>query len=83
RRNMAFMTMLMVPAAPTVYIFGEIAQSLNEKNITGWGMNSAEFGFVMSFAVCAAMMTLGLLIAVFFLPAQPERVEDEEVSTGR
>ncbi|MDA0833640.1 MAG: hypothetical protein O2955_19590 [Planctomycetota bacterium] len=74
RRNMAFMTMLMAPAAPIGFLFGDIAQTIREENITWGGMTSSEFGFVMSFAVCAGVMMLGLLIALIFLPSQPGKV---------
>ncbi len=81
RRNMAFMTMLMAPAAPIGYIFGEIAQTIREEQIPGWGgMSPDKFGFVMSFAVCAGVMILGLLIAVFCLPARPGAMAESSSS---
>lgn len=72
RRNMAFVTMLMVPAAPAGYLFGAISDYISENNITAFGVSSSKaFGFQVSFAVCAAMMICGIVIAVCLLPARP------------
>ncbi len=73
RRNMAFVTMLMAPAAPTGYLFGAISDYVREHNIIAFGViNSQAFGFQMSFAICAAMMLVGILIAICWLPARPK-----------
>ena len=73
RRNMAFATMLMAPAAPTGYLFGTISDYVREHNIISFGVtNSPAFGFQMSFAVCAAMMLVGILIVICWLPARPK-----------
>lgn len=70
RRNMAFVTMLMAPAAPTGYLFGAISDTIRENDIVMFGAsNSTAFGYQASFAACAAMMLLGLLVAIVFLPA--------------
>ncbi|MBP85954.1 MAG: hypothetical protein CMJ64_04425 [Planctomycetaceae bacterium] len=72
RRNMAFVTMLMAPAAPTGYLFGAISDYIRENNITAFGAaSSPAFGFQASFAVCAAMMICGVVIAAFLLPYRP------------
>ena len=72
RRNMAFVTMLMVPAAPAGYLFGAISDYISENNITAFGVSSSKaFGFQVSFAVCAAMMICGIVIAVCLLPVRP------------
>ena len=80
RRNMAFVTMLMVPAAPAGYLFGAISDYISENNITAFGVSSSKaFGFQVSFAVCAAVILLGILVAVVWLPGNPGPVaEDEE-----
>lgn len=74
RRTMAFATMLMVPAAPTGYLFGSVSDWVVERNLLGPGAASSRaFGFQVSFAVCATLMASGLLIAVLLLPARPSR----------
>lgn len=74
RRNMAFVTMLMVPAGPTGYLFGAISDYIRENDIVAFGAaNSAAFGFQVSFATCASLMMLGLILAVCLLPARPLR----------
>ena len=74
RRNMAFVTMLMAPAAPTGYLFGAISDHIRENKITAFGAtDSTTFGFQASFAVCACLMTLGLVLTLFLLPARPKR----------
>ena len=77
RRNMAFVTLLMVPAAPTGYLFGSIAESVKE---AGWQlgeMTSAALGFRVSFGVCAVLILLGIIVAVVALPRQPAVAADE------
>ncbi|MDP7277194.1 MAG: hypothetical protein QF363_17070 [Planctomycetaceae bacterium] len=71
RRNMAFVTLLMVPAAPTGYLFGSIAESVKE---AGWQlgeMTSAALGFRVSFGVCAVLILLGIIVALVALPRRP------------
>ena len=46
----------------------------------GWQvgeMTSAALGFRVSFAVCAALILLGIIVAVVALPRQPEVVGDQ------
>lgn len=75
RRNMAYVTMLMVPAAPTGYLYGAIADSMKSDTTTQLEtMHEAQraaLGFQISFAVCAALMVIGVVIAVLFLPRRP------------
>ena len=74
RRNMAFVTMLMAPAAPTGYLFGAISDHIRENDITAFGAtDSTTFGFQASFAVCACLISLGLILTLCLLPARPER----------
>ncbi|MBX3440274.1 MAG: hypothetical protein KF861_22480, partial [Planctomycetaceae bacterium] len=76
-----FVTMLMVPAAPTGYLYGAIADFITTRGITGFGVtNSRALGFQASFAACAALMTLGLILAVCLLPKRPHR-ESANVSS--
>ena len=64
RRNMALVTLLMVIAAPEGAVFGAIANHLG-----AWYGPAA--GFKASFAVCAAVMVVGISLAIFRLPARP------------
>jgi MFS family permease len=64
RRNMAFVTMMMAPAAPAGYLFGLISE------VSGQWYGKAA-GFRISFAVCAALMLAGVALAVAWLPARP------------
>lgn len=69
RRNMAYVTMMMLPAAPAGYLFGAIA-----------GERGAD-GFRMSFAVCAVVLVLGLILAGLLLPKwpAPDKPRDQEL----
>ena len=64
RRNMALVTLLMVIAAPEGAAFGAIANHIG-------GRYGPAAGFKASFAVCAAVMVAGILLAIFRLPARP------------
>ncbi len=78
RRNMAFATMLMVPAAPVGYLFGSIVD-LAKKNAWSWrGMSSETLGFRLSFATCAMFILTGILVAIAFLPRHPGSNRDED-----
>ena len=44
--------------------------------------SSPATGFRTSFAVCALIMSVGILIAVLFLPARPRPARDLELTTG-
>lgn len=72
RRNMAFVTMLMVPAAPAGFLYGTIVEHVKSQ---GWrlaGMNSETLGFRISFAVCAVLILSGILLAAIALPRRPK-----------
>jgi MFS family permease len=71
RRNMAFMTLLMVPAAPLGYLFGAIVDSVKAAGWTAYGMTSVTLGFRLSFLVCALLTLCGIILAVTMLPAKP------------
>ena len=64
RRTMALATMLMAPAAPAGYLFGGIVDSLKQD----YGAATA---FRASFAVCAAIMVVGILLTMWMLPKNP------------
>jgi MFS family permease len=65
RRNMAIVTMMMVPAAPAGTLFGAISDHFG-------GRHGAATGFRISFAVCAAMMIAGIVLALLRLPRRPQ-----------
>lgn len=71
RRNMAFVTMLMVPAAPAGYLYGAIVDEVKQAGWTAWGLNSAALGFRLSFLVCGVFILSGIVLAVTMLPARP------------
>ena len=75
RRNMAFVTMLMVPAAPAGYLFGAIVDGVKSSGWTALGMNSAALGFRLSFLVCGLFILTGIVLAVLLLPAKPRPEE--------
>jgi MFS family permease len=64
RRNMALVTLLMAPAAPAGAVFGWISDQVGRSH-------GPAAGFRASFAVCAAVMVAGILLAIFRLPARP------------
>lgn len=71
RRNMAFVTMLMVPAAPAGYLYGTIVDSVSRSGWTIMGMSSTTLGFRLSFCVCALFILSGIILAIVKLPAKP------------
>ena len=75
RRNMAFVTMLMVPAAPAGYLYGAIVDAVKRSGTTLMGMNSETLGYRLSFAACAVLILAGIVLAVCVLPARPRPEE--------
>ena len=71
RRNMAFVTMLMVPAAPAGYLYGAIVDGVKQAGWTAFGMNSTALGFRLSFLVCGLLILSGILLAITLLPDRP------------
>jgi hypothetical protein len=69
RRNQAFHTLMMMPAAGAAAMFGVIAQNVGDPP-------GSAIGFRTSFAVCAALMATGILITLWKLPADPRPEED-------
>ncbi|MSR58783.1 MAG: hypothetical protein EXS05_14210 [Planctomycetaceae bacterium] len=63
RRNMAYVTMMMVPAGPAGALFGLIADS-------GLG-GSQSSAFRLSFLACALILVAGLALAIVVLPPRP------------
>lgn len=72
RQNMAYVTMMMAPAAPAGYIFGAIAS----------GTTDPAAGFRHSFILCAAILIIGLGLAVAVLPKWPAKPEATPVPEG-
>ena len=71
RRNMAFVTMLMVPAAPAGYLYGAIVDGVKQAGWTAFGMNSTSLGFRLSFLVCGVLILSGIVLALTLLPPKP------------
>ncbi len=71
RRNLAFVTMLMAPAAPAGYLFGAIVDGIKSRDLTFCGVNSTALGFRLSFLACSLFILAGIVIAATLLPKQP------------
>lgn len=71
RRNMAFVTMLMVPAAPAGYLYGAIVDTAQKSGWTAFGLNSTALGFRLSFFVCGCLILSGIILAIIMLPSRP------------
>jgi MFS family permease len=69
RRNMAIVTMMMAPAAPAGALFGAISDHYGR-------IYGAATGYRVSFAVCAAVVSAGILLALVALPARPCSVRE-------
>jgi MFS family permease len=72
RRNMAFMTMMMAPAAPAGYLYGSIVDLVKSRGWTALGMNSTALGFRLSFLVCGLLILSGIVLALALLPKHPK-----------
>ncbi len=75
RRNLAFATMLMVPAAPAGYLYGEIVDFVRDNKLTAFGLNPVELGFRASFLACGLLILSGIIVAIVWLPRQPRTPE--------
>ena len=82
RRCMVLMNLLMAPVGQLGPIFGQIADSIHEKGITAFGQSSRALGFKVSFAVCAAVIVLGILVAVIWLPGNPIPADDGDADVS-
>ena len=71
RRNTAFLTLLMAPAAPAGYLFGAIVDACKSNQWTAMGMSPASLGFRLSFLACAVFILSGILLALLKLPKNP------------
>jgi hypothetical protein len=76
RRNMALVSLMMAPAAFEASLFGVFVDHVRP-------LYGPAVAFRASFAACAGIMMVGLLIAVLFLPARPRPDgEGENLLTG-
>ncbi|MFO0868578.1 MAG: hypothetical protein U0935_06475 [Pirellulales bacterium] len=84
RRNMAFMTMLMVPAAPAGYLYGAIVDLARRQDWTWGGWTSETLGFRLSFLVCAVFIVAGIVLTLVLLPRHPvaEKTAEEPERDG-
>jgi MFS family permease len=78
RRNLAFVTMLMVPAAPAGYLYGSIVDFVSQSGWQVMGMNSKALGFRLSFCTCAVFILCGIILAIIKLPARPRPGMDSQ-----
>jgi MFS family permease len=77
RRNMAFVTMLMVPAAPAGYLYGAIVDHFRRSQWTAFGLSPEALGFRVSFATCAVLILSGIVLAIIMLPAKPQQFDSD------
>ena len=82
RRSMVMMTVLMAPVGQLGPVFGQIADRIHGAQITAFGQTSRGFGFQVSFAVCAVVVLLGILVAVIWLPGNPSPADDSEADVS-
>jgi len=64
RRNLAFTSLLNAPVAPMGNVFGAISDYFTQQG-------AAATGYQVTFGLCAAIMLVGILLALFGLPARP------------
>ena len=76
RRNMGFVTMLMVPAAPAGYLYGAIVDFVKGHKLTAFGLTSESLGFRLSFLASGLFILSGIVVAVTLLPKQPRAPAD-------
>ena len=72
RRNMAFATMLMVPAAPAGYLYGAIVDFCRSGGHTAFGLSPEALGFRLSFLASGLLIFSGIVVAVTMLPKHPK-----------
>src|SRR5262249_56461779 len=77
RRNMAFTSMLNMPAGFAPLLFGFIADTV------GAAADNKKFGFQVSFLVAAAFLIAALLVVQLMLPARPQQQEPDVSSPHR
>ncbi len=82
RRCMVLMNLLMAPVGQLGPVFGKIADSIREKGITAFGESSEALGFKVSFAACALVIVLGILVAVIWLPGNPSPPDDGDAEVS-
>ncbi len=73
RRNAAFLTLLMAPAAPAGYLFGSIVDAAKQHQWSIWGMTPETTGFRLSFLTCALFIGAGIMVAWLMLPKNPAK----------
>lgn len=75
RKNTAFMTLLMMPAAPAGVLYATIVATSKAQGWTWNGMNAATLGFRLSFLVAAGLILSGILLSLTMLPKDPREPE--------
>jgi MFS family permease len=76
KRGQVMMNLAMGPVGQAGLLFGWIAQTIKENNITAFGATSEALGFQTSFAVCGGILALGILFTLLFIPPHPKRDDD-------
>ena len=70
---MALVTLMMAPVAPAASLFGAVSERVGR-------LYGPAVGFRTSFAACAGLMTVGIIIALWSLPARPSPGPEVEES---
>ncbi|MEO1999737.1 MAG: hypothetical protein ABGZ17_31220, partial [Planctomycetaceae bacterium] len=73
KRGQVLMNLLMGPVGQLGVLFGWIVDAIAQSDVSAFGQTSRAFGFQVSFAVCCAVLVLGIVLALRFLPPHPTR----------
>lgn len=73
KRGQVMMNLAMGPVGQAGVLFGWIVDTVQRKELTAFGQDSRALGFQTSFAVCAAILILGMLFTLRWIPARPQR----------
>lgn len=77
KRGQVMMNLAMGPVGQAGVLFGWIVDSVHENQWTAFGQNSRALGYKLSFAVCAGILILGMLFTLLWIPAKPQRNEEQ------
>lgn len=73
KRGQVMMNLAMGPVGQAGVLFGWIVDATEESGLSAFGEAGQALGFKLSFTVCAAMLVLGIVVALVCLPASPRR----------
>ncbi len=73
KRGQVMMNLAMGPVGQAGVLFGWIVDMAQKKELTAFGETGQALGFKLSFAACAAILVLGIVLTVALLPKFPRR----------